>query len=133
MDPPGFALEGFDVIGGWRSRYRSIGEGDPAERGSIDPFIGISFKLGPAVDTSGELLDARRFQNIQEFQALLASNTRPLLENLAEQLAVYSTGRAVAFGDRPQIDAVVEKTSATQGGLRSLIHELVQSELFRVR
>ncbi|HQU45474.1 MAG TPA: DUF1588 domain-containing protein [Pirellulales bacterium] len=33
IDPPGFALEAFDVIGGWRERYRSIGEGDAAPRG----------------------------------------------------------------------------------------------------
>ena len=30
IDPYGFALESFDVIGGARTRYRSIGAGDPA-------------------------------------------------------------------------------------------------------
>lgn len=40
IDPHGFALESFDVIGGYRTRYRSIGEGDLAERGTIDPMIG---------------------------------------------------------------------------------------------
>src|SRR5205807_1415376 len=49
IDPPGFALESFDVIGGFRTRYRSIGAGDSAPRRTIDPFIGISFKLGPHV------------------------------------------------------------------------------------
>src|SRR5262249_27717492 len=29
IDPPGFALENFDVIGGWREHYRSIGKGEP--------------------------------------------------------------------------------------------------------
>ncbi len=29
IDPPGFALESFDVIGGWRDYYRSVGKGDP--------------------------------------------------------------------------------------------------------
>ncbi len=28
IDPPGFALESFDVIGGWRENYRSVGKGD---------------------------------------------------------------------------------------------------------
>ena len=72
IDPPGFALEAFDVIGGFRSRYRSIGEGDAASRGSIDPFIGISFKLGPPVDASGKLTDGSAFQGVREYQALLA-------------------------------------------------------------
>src|SRR5262249_8636909 len=34
IDPPGFALEEFDVIGGRRARYRSLGTGDPAPRGN---------------------------------------------------------------------------------------------------
>src|SRR5258708_39679816 len=29
IDPPGFALENFDVFGGWRGRYRSTQEGEP--------------------------------------------------------------------------------------------------------
>ncbi|HTI69270.1 MAG TPA: DUF1592 domain-containing protein, partial [Candidatus Limnocylindria bacterium] len=29
IDPAGFALESFDVMGGWRDRYRSVGKGDP--------------------------------------------------------------------------------------------------------
>src|SRR5262249_14553451 len=66
MDPPGFALEEFDVIGGLRQRYRSIGEGDPAPRGSIDPFIGIGFKLGPTVDPSGQLTDGKSFKDVLE-------------------------------------------------------------------
>src|SRR3954469_9752063 len=57
IDPPGFALEEFDVIGGFRTRYRSLGTGDPAVRGNIDPFIGLGFKLGPKVDPSGVLPD----------------------------------------------------------------------------
>ena len=30
MDPPGFALESFDVMGGWRERYRGASEDKPA-------------------------------------------------------------------------------------------------------
>ncbi|HSI35827.1 MAG TPA: DUF1592 domain-containing protein, partial [Tepidisphaeraceae bacterium] len=100
IDPPGFALESFDVIGGYRNRYRSIGEGLPAPRGSIDKFIGISFKLGPVVDPSGVLPDGRKFGGIKEYQDLLVSDPRPLLANVARQYAVYATGRPVGFADR---------------------------------
>src|SRR5262249_22553739 len=62
--PAGFALEAFDVIGGQRTRYRSLGAGDPAPRGNIDPFIGIGFRLGPPVDPSGVLPDGRAFKDI---------------------------------------------------------------------
>ncbi|MBV8879303.1 MAG: DUF1592 domain-containing protein, partial [Planctomycetaceae bacterium] len=37
IDPPGFALENFDVIGGWRDRYRSVGAGD-----RVDKYVDIA-------------------------------------------------------------------------------------------
>jgi hypothetical protein len=131
MDPPGFALESFDVIGGWRDRYRSIGEGDAAPRGSIDPFIGISFKLGPRVDASSVLPDQRSFKDIVEFQSLLAADANRLAKNLVQQLAVYSTGRPVAFSDREAIASIVARSQ--KGGVRTLLHELVQSQLFQTK
>ncbi len=130
IDPPGFALESFDVIGGQRDRYRSIGEGDTPERGAIDKFIGIQFKLGPKVDSSGMFADGRTFANINQFQELLAADTQRLLKNLAEQFVVYSTGRPIGFGDRGEINAIVNRTQQKGGGLRSLLHEVVQSKLF---
>lgn len=131
MDPPGFALESFDVIGGKRDRYRSIGEtGDAAPRGRIDPFIGISFKLGPKVDPSGELVDGRKFAGIEEFQQLLVADKKQLLKNLAEQFVIYSTGRPIGFGDRAEIKAIVDKTERRGGGIRTLLHEVVSSKLF---
>ena len=133
MDPPGFALESFDVIGGFRTRYRSIGEGLPAERGLIDPFIGLGFKLGPVVDPSGVLPDERTFHDIREFQSLIAADPKPLLQNLAQQLAVYSTGREIGFSDREAIEAIVSRTLTQNGGVRTLVHELVQSPLFQTK
>jgi hypothetical protein len=133
MDPPGFALESFDVIGGYRTRYRSIGVGDKAERGGIDPFIGINFKLGPPVDPSGILPDNKSLKDIKELQTHLAADPDRLLRNLAMQLAVYGTGRPIAFSDRKQINGIVSNTRNNGGGIRTLLHELVQSPLFQTR
>lgn len=135
IDPPGFALEQFDVIGGQRDRYRTIGEGvgDPAPRGSIDPFIGISFRLGPKVDASSSLADGRTFNDVIEFQKLVAADTARLLRNMAEQFAIYSTGRPLAFSDREPIAAIVATAQKKGSGIRTLIHELVQSELFQTK
>jgi len=129
IDAPGWALESFDVIGGQRARYRSIGAGDNAPRGSIDPFIGIGFKLGPKVDASGALPDGRAFSGIAEFQSLLAADSIHLLKNLAEQLARYSAGRDVTFSDRDDVARIVNRVQG--GGIRNLVHELVQSPLFQ--
>jgi hypothetical protein len=133
MDPPGFALEAFDVIGGWRDRYRSIGDGDPAPRGSIDPFIGISFKLGPQVDASGVLPDERKFKDVAELQEILAANPERLLGNLTEQLATYAAGREMTFTDRDEVATIVERTQKSGGGIRTLLHELVQSPIFQTK
>ena len=131
IDPPGWALEAFDVIGGQRARYRTIGTGDNAPRGSIDPFIGIGFKLGAKVDDSGTMPDGRSFSGIAEFESLLAADRRHLLRNLAEQLARYSTGRDVTFSDRDEIARIVDRTQARGGGIRSLVHDVIDSPIFR--
>ena len=133
IDPAGFALESFDVIGGLRARYRSLDVGDPAPRGSIDPFIGIGFKLGPPVDASGTLPDGRRFSGIAQLQDILADDSDPLLRNLAEQFAIYSTGRDISFCDRDAIDDILAQTRKSGGGIRTLIHALVASPLFQTR
>jgi hypothetical protein len=134
IDPPGFALEAFDVIGGQRERYRLVAEsnGDPAPRGSIDPFIGISFKLGPKVDATGEMTGGETFADIRDLQHLLASKPEVLLRSLARNLLVYSTGREVSFTDRPALQSILEKTGPNNG-VRTLIHEIIQSPLFQTR
>ncbi|MDY3559141.1 DUF1592 domain-containing protein [Gemmata sp. JC673] len=133
IDPPGFALEEFDAIGGHRTRYRSLGAGDQAPRGTIDPAIGIGFRLGPKVDSSGALPDGRPFANFAGFQALLAGDRDALLTNLAARLTAYATGRAVSFADRDELAAVVAATNKGGGGARTLVYELIQSKLFRTR
>ncbi len=120
FDPAGFALESFDVIGGERTRYRAVKDGG-------------GYKLGLAVDPSGELLDGRSFENVREFQNLVAQEPNLLLENMARQFLVYSTGRDVAFVDRDAVGQIVSRTAAQGGGLRTLIREIVQSEYFRTR
>ena len=115
IDPPGFALESFDVIGGQREKYRTITD------------------VKPPVDPSGFLWDGRPFKNIQEFQAMVAADSEQLLRNMAERFAVYSIGRGLLFSDRDAIASIVAKTQTKGGGLRTLIHELVQSDLFQMR
>jgi hypothetical protein len=130
MDPPGFALESFDVMGGWRDRYRAEGGSTP-EKGLAKSGQKFSFHYALPVDASGELPDGRKFRDIREFKQLLLSDEKQIVRNLAQQLTVYATGAPVRFADREQINAILERASSSRYGVRSLIHELVQSELFR--
>ena len=39
----------------------------------------------------------------------------------------------MAFSDRPDLAAIVANTQKDGGGIRTLLHELVQSNLFQTR
>jgi hypothetical protein len=130
IDPPGFALESFDVMGGWRDRYRATGAGAPPEKGFGHGGQKFVFHHALAVDPSGELADGRKFADIREFKRLLLADEAQLARNLAQQLTVYATGAPVRFGDRTEIEKILQRASASQYGVRTLIHELVQSDLF---
>lgn len=130
LDPPGFALEAFDVIGGYRDRYRSIGEGDSPQQGSIDPLIPLYFKLGPTVDSSGEWRDGTPFHSPRDLTRMLGGEHERLLRNLASQWIVYATGRETGFTERDEIDRIVQQTLGQGGGLRTLLHEVLGSPLF---
>jgi hypothetical protein len=51
--------------------------------------------------------------------------------NLARQLTVYATGGPVRFSDRTEIDKIVDASRPSQDGLRTIVHQIVQSDLFR--
>src|SRR5262245_1441887 len=132
IDPAGFALENFDVMGGWRERYRAEGEGKP-EPGLAKSGQKFAFHYALPVDASGTLPDGRKFRDIHEFKKLLVADEKQIARNLARQLAVYATGAPVRFADREQIEQILERASSSHYGVRSLVHELVQSELFLMK
>lgn len=129
MDPPGFALESFDVIGGFRERYRSQGAGDQT---TVQNTRGrkLYIKLGPHVDPSGELPDGRTFAGISDFKQLLLAQQDKVLTALAKNLVIYSTGAPISFADRTAVDAIVARTKGQGSGLRTLVHEVIESPLF---
>jgi len=128
IDPPGFALESFDVFGGARSHYRSTEEG-PAVSGLGKNGHVFTFRTGKPVDASGDFF-GKPFRGIEEFQSILAKDERQLARNLASQWIVYATGAPVSFSNRPQLEAILDKAQRDRYGLRTLIHEIVQSEYF---
>ena len=130
MDPPGFALESFDVMGGWRARYRAAKEG-----ATLAPGIGMdgqrfAFYYALPVDCTGALPDGRAFDDVRDLKRILIQDQASIARNLARQLAVYATGAPVRFSDREQIEQILQRTSQGQYGVRSMVRELVQSDLF---
>ncbi|MCX6951789.1 MAG: DUF1592 domain-containing protein, partial [Verrucomicrobia bacterium] len=130
MDPPGFALESFDVMGAWRDRYRGVDEKKPAEKGIGKNGHAYEYHFGLPVDAKGELPDGRPFQDIRDFKRLVREEDTMLARNLARQLLVFATGAPVRFSDRAAVEQILQRASAHRYGLRSLIHEVVESPLF---
>jgi hypothetical protein len=132
IDPPGFALESFDVMGGWRERYRAFAEGAKPEPGiglSGQPF---AFHYVLPVDSAGALTDGRAFKDIREFKRLLLDQEeQTVARNLVSQLATYATGAPIGFSDRKQVQEVLDKTRASGYGVRDIVYGIVQSDLFR--
>lgn len=133
MDPPGFALESFDVMGGWRDRYRGIADDKPAIKGLGKNGQPFEFHLGLPVDAAGQLPDGRAFEGIRDFKALLRDSDVLLARNLAKQLVIYATGSPVRFSDRAELERIVNSTRQDGYGVRSLVHAIVQSEVFRAK
>jgi mono/diheme cytochrome c family protein len=127
IDPPGFALESFDVIGGWRDNYRVTGSGETV----IVDGRRMSYHKGKKVDPADVMEDGERFDNVDQFKQLLLRDKPQLARALTAKLMTYSTGRAPQTSDNKTIEAIVSKISRKNYGLRSLVHEIVQSETFR--
>lgn len=129
FDPVGLALENFDILGGWRTRYRGLEEGERItgiDRAGHD----FAYTLAANVDASGRLLDGRAFQNIRDLKTLLAAHPRQLARNLLRQFTLYATGTPVRFSDRPEIERLLDACAADGYRVKDLLLALVQSQIF---
>ncbi|MFM8471803.1 MAG: DUF1592 domain-containing protein [Limisphaerales bacterium] len=136
IDPPGFALENYDVIGGWREKYR-IAATDRKQWvnnrvGPLAKYLAAwQYGEGRAVEAGDELTDGRKFATIGEFKQLLLAHPERIARNPSEKLVTYATGQPVGFGDHAAVDKILAEVKPTDYGLRSLVHAVVASELFR--
>jgi hypothetical protein len=128
IDPPGFALESFDVIGGWRENYRTTGNGKPV---TVDGRR-MPYRDGKPVDPS-DVFDGEKFANIDEFKQLLLKDRDRLARALAEKLLTYATGAPPTAADRAAVEQIVRAAREKNYGLRTLIHATVASETFRTK
>jgi hypothetical protein len=128
IDPPGFALENYDVIGGWREHFRSMGEGE-----MVDLKVHgrkVRYKLGQPVDAAGEWPTGEKFNNLSEVKQLLLTNPDPVARCVTEKLLTFATGREMGFSDRAEIERLVAASRARHHTFHDLIHDIVQSPIF---
>jgi hypothetical protein len=118
-------------MGAFRDRYRAVSDGVPPVKGYGLNGQKLEFHWGLPVDSAGTLPDGRPFKEVREFKKLLLKDEAALARNLVRQLSVFATGAPVAFTDRAQIEAILGRAKASEFGVRTLIEELIQSELFQ--
>ncbi|MSU65696.1 MAG: DUF1592 domain-containing protein [Opitutus sp.] len=131
IDPAGFALESFDVLGGYRERYRAI-----AEKGQT-PVVGfghngwpLRYYLAQPVDPSGDLPDGQAFQDVRDLKKLFLQDEPMIARNLARQLVIFATGAPISYSDRAKLDRILQSTASSHYGVRSIVHAIIQSDLF---
>jgi hypothetical protein len=131
IDPPGFALETYDVIGGWRDWYRAGQDGKGGkERIALANYPGTQVWRGPDVEKGFTTPDGRPFRDIDEYRGILLEDRDQLARNVATKLLIYATGADLQFADREVIEQIVRDTREKSFGLRSILHAVVQSRCF---
>ncbi|MDB4359006.1 DUF1592 domain-containing protein [Verrucomicrobiales bacterium] len=130
IDPPGFALESFDPIGGFRTRYRSTGEGQLPDQTLFGRSI-HEYRLGLPVDASGTTSSGEPFSGVRDFKQQLLKQEDQIARHFICQLIAYATGAEIQFADRKELDRMLEDSRADGYGVRGMIHAVVQSEMFR--
>jgi hypothetical protein len=130
FDPYGFALESFDVMGGYRKNYRLL-DPDYATRSPAEKKLHTRWKDGLPVDCAGVMPDGTKFEDIQSLRKILVEHPERLARGVTRHLITYSTGQAASPVDQIAIDQIVRDAAAEDFGLRALIHGVVQSNLFR--
>jgi mono/diheme cytochrome c family protein len=135
IDPPGFALENYDVIGGWRERYRVVAERKDWVRNRVGPLAkylaAYQYGEGRQIEAGDQLPDGRQFADLSEFKQLLLAHPERIARCLTEKLVTYATGHPVGFSDHQAVSQILAEAKKSDYGLRSLIHAVVASELFQ--
>jgi hypothetical protein len=108
IDPLGFALENFDPIGAWRTRYAK----------------------GPKIDASGELPDGQRFEDVTGLKRVLVERKEQFARMLTEEVLSYACGRRMEALDRPEVDRILAAFAADGYRLRTLVEQVVLSAPF---
>ncbi|HUF71607.1 MAG TPA: DUF1592 domain-containing protein [Gammaproteobacteria bacterium] len=110
MDPIGFTLENYDLIGAWR-------ETDG----------------GRPIDTRAVLVDGSALDGPGALREALLVRSEAFVTTLTEKLMTYALGRRVEHYDMPAIRAIVREAAADDYRLSSLVQGVVASDAFRTR
>jgi mono/diheme cytochrome c family protein len=110
MDPMGFALENFDLVGGWRE------------------FDGPS-----RIDSKGQLADGTPVASPADLRDAVLSRSDAFMTVATEKLMTYALGRPVHDYDMPTVRAIVRRAAANNNRFSSLVMGIIESDSFQKR
>ncbi|MEP7245654.1 MAG: DUF1592 domain-containing protein [Gammaproteobacteria bacterium] len=110
MDPIGFSLENFDLVGRWRE---------------VD---------GTApVDSSGTLIDGTRLTGVKDLRRALLDQSDSFVTSLTEKLLTYGLGRRLEHFDQPAVRRIVRDASRNDYRFSSIVLGIVNSLPFQMK
>jgi mono/diheme cytochrome c family protein len=110
MDPMGFALENFDLVGEWRE------------------FDGPS-----RIDSTGQLADGTPVNGPADLRRAVLSRSDAFMTTATEKLMTYALGRPVHGYDMPAVRTIVRRAAANNNRFSSLMMGIIESDVFQKR
>ncbi len=111
IDPWGIAFENYDALGQWRDGIR-----------------------GKPVDASSNLFNHQALDGMDGLKRFLLEHRQDqFVRAMVHKLSTYALGRPLAFGDYAAMDAITAKVRGNGDGLKTIIQEIVKSDLFQSR
>jgi cytochrome c551/c552 len=110
MDPIGFSLENFDLIGKWRAT-----EG------------------GSPIDASGTLVDGTKLTGPASLREALLSRSDVFVSTLTQKLMTYGVGRALKYYDMPTVRAITAEAGRKDDRFSSIVMGIVKSAPFQTK
>jgi hypothetical protein len=108
IDPLGFALENYDVLGRWRTE-----------------------DAGKPIDARGELPDGTTFEGPDQLKAALMQRKDLFLRNLTNKVLGYALGRGLTLHDSCTVDSILEEVERSNYSAHAWINAVVMSVPFR--
>jgi hypothetical protein len=110
MDPIGFALENFDLVGGWRERDGGV-----------------------PIDSTGQLVDGTALAGPADLRQALLSRSDAFVTTAAERLLTYALGRPLEYYDMPTVRAIVRRAAQNGYKFSSLVMGVIESGPFQMK
>jgi len=107
IDPIGFGLENYDVLGRWRDR-----------------------DSGKAIDSRGRLPDGTTFDGPDGLKRILLDRKREFLEHLTTKMLGFALNRGLTLEDYCVVREIAEKVETDDFSSHRLVHEIVRSVPF---